>query len=124
MGRLTETTFLYCTGDQCRTRLVRVDMLHPIDDYEELFILGVPVRQGWRVNDVFDLENVAFSRQRGPDPNASPGNNTPKDETPSAQPSSLRYLCCGECDRGPIGYAILEDRPRPLIIIDQIKVAQ
>lgn len=123
MGRLTETTFLYCINDQCRTRLVRVDMLHPIDDYEELGALGVSVQQGWRVNDVFDLENVAFSRQRGPDPSVDP-RDKPKDDQPGALHSSLRYLCCGECDWGPIGYAILENRSRPLIIIDQNKVSQ
>lgn len=114
MGRQTETTFLYCMNDQCRARLIRVDMLHPIGNYGELPPLGIPVQQGWCVRDAFDFENVAFSRRRESASNTNFGE----------QQSPLRYLCCGECDWGPIGYAILEDRPRPLIIIDQNKVAQ
>lgn len=125
MGRSTETAFLYCMNDQCRARLIRADMLHPIADYEELSRLGMPVQQGWCVRDVFDFENVAFSRQQR-EGSASTGDTdgVANERNPHAGRSALRYLCCGECEWGPVGYAVLEGRQHPLIVVDQNRVAQ
>ena len=86
-------------------------MLLPLtkDKLEQLAQFGIPkVTQGWIVNDVFDFDNVAFSK-----PTSS---NTDRQ-------TALRYLCCAECERGPIGYASLENPNGKIIVLDQSKVA-
>jgi hypothetical protein len=61
--------------------------------------------EGWSVNDVFDFDNVAFS----------------KPTTELSEIADLRFLCCSECEEGPIGYAVLEGSTR-FIVINKDKV--
>lgn len=102
---MKSTAFLWCT--KCKAKLIKVSLLNPIEDYCLLNELEIPTKQGWLVKDPLDFENVAFSKPRG---------------LATSSTDHLRYLCCGECDTGPIGYAVLEG-PKRIIIVDQNKVA-
>ena len=97
--------YLSCANNGCNSKLISYDKLLPLPERDILPIeLNIPIHNGWSVRDVFDFDNVAFSQ-----PVADSQN-------------SLRYLCCAECDAGPIGYAILN--PTTTIIIDQSRVIQ
>ncbi|PJF19509.1 Mss4-like domain-containing protein [Paramicrosporidium saccamoebae] len=61
--------------------------------------------EGWSVSDVFDFDNVAFS----------------KPTTEVSDMANLRFLCCSECEEGPIGYAVLEGAAQ-FIVINKSKV--
>ncbi|KAI9594813.1 Mss4-like protein [Syncephalis fuscata] len=69
----------------------------------------------WMVTDVFAFENMGFSR---PVVNAS-------NEGTSA---GLRFLCCAECDHGPLGYQdqgaeSLTARKECLLSVDRVRYA-
>lgn len=60
---------------------------------------GELLRAFWRVRDKFDFENVGFTR---------------------TVDGHLKYLICGECDTGPIGYYDLSDEASIYVACERV----
>ena len=56
----------------------------------------------WRVKDKFDFENVGFTK---------------------TVDGNLKYLICGECDVGPIGYYDLRDEASIYVACERVSAA-
>lgn len=56
----------------------------------------------WRVKDKFDFENAGFTK---------------------TVDGHLKYLICGECDTGPIGYYDLKDETSIYVACDRVSAA-
>jgi hypothetical protein len=98
--------YLLCANNGCTSKLINYDKLLPLPERESPSSSSIiPIHEGWSVKDVFDFDNVAFSQPL------------------ADHPDGLRYLCCAECDAGPIGYAIL-DSTTTMIAIDKSRVIQ
>lgn len=103
---MTDDGHVLCHEPECRARLIPRDKLlafplhhHPSAAWAASeFSLG----ECWWVGDIFDFDNVSVS-------------------TPiSGDNPTWRYLCCAECDKGPIGIANLSTPA--LILLDKSKV--
>jgi hypothetical protein len=57
------------------------------------------VRKFWRVKDKFDFENVGFTK---------------------TVDGNLKYLICGECDTGPIGYYDISDEASIYVACERV----
>ena len=95
--------YLQCQKDGCKSRLIGGDKLGVLPSTLAI-TSSLRVTDGWTVGDIFDFDNVAFSKP-----------------TSAGGTDGLRFLCCAECETGPVGYAIL-DGPAPVIIVDRQRV--
>lgn len=60
------------------------------------------LRAFWRVKDKFDFENIGFTKTVN---------------------GHLKYLLCGECDAGPIGYYDLNDETSIYVACERVSAA-
>ncbi|KAI8052413.1 Mss4-like protein [Syncephalis plumigaleata] len=118
---------IYCPREACRCKLLRagVAMLVTRDaqplqlntDSEHQPSSSNTTTDGafWMVTDVFAFDNMGFSRP------------VPEQSTKSIS-TNLRFLCCAECDHGPLGYQdqgaeSAHARKECLLAVDRVRYA-
>lgn len=137
----SKTKYIHCANKECAIPLIPISSLNPIDDYSrvERLLGGIVIKQGWQVKDIFDFDSVALSKPHPSQPGSPISEslehldtqNCTKEEhelepthSNKTLPKLIRFLCCGECDKGPIGYAIIDgDIENHIIVVDQNRVA-